>query len=378
MTSADHKDQMDHQKHAKLNRPAIGNYGRNEVALLGTPCGKIKQLAGKLVEALREEHWNVAFVDADHKAAETQQTGLLNFTDKISYRRFDYLSQPNNYQVKKYFNECDAIIVNGNHFKAAHQILIIDPKKPLDRKLERITHPLMVILTEGVEQIPEYLLHLTEGLPVFQWIEQRGPVQFLSSWVESRRPNIKGLVLAGGRSQRMQQDKGSLNYHGRSQRAHLFDQMTDRGITTWVSCRADQVKSLEDDLPLLPDSFIDLGPMGALLTAFRHDPDAAWLAVACDLPYLTVETLDYLIANRDASKQATAFQSPFDEFPEPLITIWEPKSYLTLFEFLSQGYSCPRKALINSNIALLNAPRPKDLSNINHPHEYQEAIKDLQ
>jgi molybdopterin-guanine dinucleotide biosynthesis protein A len=117
--------------------------------------------------------------------------------------------------------------------------------------------------------------------------------------------------------------------------------------------------------------------MGALLTALREDPDSAWLAIACDLPFLTVDTIQFLIKNRDTSKIATAFQSPYDEFPEPLITIWEPKSYDVLLKFLSQGYSCPRKVLINSDVCLLQAPDTKDLSNVNHPEEYQEALKSI-
>jgi len=40
-------------------------------------------------------------------------------------------------------------------------------------------------------------------------------------------------------------------------------------------------------------------------------------------------------------------------------------------------YSCPRKVLINSDVRLLQAPEPKDLSNVNNPEEYQEAVADL-
>ena len=73
--------------------------------------------------------------------------------------------------------------------------------------------------------------------------------------------------------------------------------------------------------------------------------------------------------HRQPGRAATAFQSPENEFPEPLITIWEPRSYGPLLRFLSLGYSCPRKTLINSDIELLRAPRPEELRNINTPDE---------
>jgi molybdopterin-guanine dinucleotide biosynthesis protein A len=85
-------------------------------------------------------------------------------------------------------------------------------------------------------------------------------------------------------------------------------------------------------------------------------------------------TLRNLVAWRNSSSVATAYHSPVTDFPEPLIAIWEPKSYPVLLSFLAQGYSCPRKVLINTDITLLNAPKPEALTNVNTPEEL-ERIK---
>jgi molybdopterin-guanine dinucleotide biosynthesis protein A len=87
--------------------------------------------------------------------------------------------------------------------------------------------------------------------------------------------------------------------------------------------------------------------------------------------------LQYLTDNRNPSSVATAYNSPQNEFPEPLITIWEPKSYPVLLSFLSQGYSCPRKVLINSDVTLLNAQNPDVLTNVNTPDELERIKKVL-
>ena len=365
-----------HQKHAKLTRPEIGNYARNEIAIMGTPCGNIKKLTKSLIESLNRLG-EIAFVDADHKAATLESSESLTFTDKISFRRFDYQGQFNSFQIRPHFNQCELVLVNGNHFRATAQILVIDPKKPLDRKLDRITNPILVIKKEDGVEIPAYLQEYISEVPLLSW--ENGPAieEFVEKWLLDRRPLIHGLVLAGGKSVRMKMDKGGLTYHGSTQRQHLYTQLKELGIDSYISCRPDQSNQVEDGLPLLTDTFQDLGPMGALLTAFRKNPDSAWLTVACDLPFLTTDTLQYLIDNRDPSKIATAFQSPHDEFPEPLITIWEPRSYSVLMHFLSQGYSCPRKVLINSDVHLLQAPNSGDLRNINHPEEYQDAVNKL-
>jgi molybdopterin-guanine dinucleotide biosynthesis protein A len=84
-------------------------------------------------------------------------------------------------------------------------------------------------------------------------------------------------------------------------------------------------------------------------------------------------TLAYLVDNRDPSAIATAFKSGFDDFPEPLITIWEPKSYPVLLAWLAQGYSCPRKVLINNDIKLLQAPDLDALTNVNTPEDLEKV-----
>ncbi len=76
---------------------------------------------------------------------------------------------------------------------------------------------------------------------------------------------------------------------------------------------------------------------------------------------------------------ATTFQSPFDGLPEPLITIWEPKSYEVLLSFLSNGYTCPRKVLIKSESAhILQPPDANALMNVNTPEDFKKAEQIIQ
>jgi len=49
-----------------------------------------------------------------------------------------------------------------------------------------------------------------------------------------------------------------------------------------------------------------------------------------------------------------------------------------LLQALSQGYSCPRKVLINSDVEMLQVPDAKELENVNDPLAYQTAKAALQ
>ncbi|MEM7368544.1 MAG: NTP transferase domain-containing protein [Bacteroidota bacterium] len=383
---------MAHQKHAKLSRPSLGQYARNEWAILGTPCGKIKQLAFELVNRMSADY-QIAYIDADHKSADQEaETGRdpssamthgagMELTDKITHARVEFAAMPNEHQQKAWFRSQDLVLINGNHFPGQQQIAIVNPKKPLDRKLHKLTDVGLILLSDGVGELPDFLkAHVKEmgNIPVLSAGDLDGIEAFLRQEMAERLPLIKGLVLAGGRSTRMRQDKGLLKYHGKAQRIYAYEMIEGLGLDAYMSCREDQLSELTDKFRTIPDQFLGLGPFGGILSAFREDPNAAWLVIACDLPFLSSRTLTHLLENRNSSRLATTYQSPHDQWPEPLITLWEPRAYPVLLEFLSRGYSCPRKVLINSEIELLQAPVDKELANVNHPEEYEAAMTSLQ
>ncbi|MEM8907316.1 MAG: NTP transferase domain-containing protein, partial [Bacteroidota bacterium] len=335
----------------------------------------------------------VSYVDANHQNADAEALagrladGIMDFgaqleyTDKISHHRINFQAQLDRYQYRNWFNEQDIVLVNGNHFIAQQQIVVIDPRKEksLQKKLNRLTDVQLILLEEGVNQLPDYLkTHLIEQqvgqIPVLELQDRKGIIQFLEQKMIDALAPITGLVLAGGKSQRMGRDKGRINYHGKEQRAYLFEQLDTLCKETYLSCRPEQAASMLLEFPVIADTFMGLGPFGALLSAFRQYPDRAWLVIACDLPLLDNATIQQLIAQRDPSKIATAFNSPINEFPEPLITIWEPKSYPILLQYLAQGYACPRKVLIHSNVKLVDAQNPQALMNVNKPEEYEQVM----
>lgn len=375
-----------HQKHAALARPAIGEFGRHELGILGAPCGVIKDLAARLLPLLTPR-WRVAYVDADHAAGDEggadailQAGATAELTDKIHFRRLDVRRGLDKFIQPQWLNEQNLVLVNGNHFRARQQVVIIDPRKPLDKKLDRLTDVQLILLSEGQTELPEVLQrHLPNPaeVPVLPLADTAAIAAWARQWLQQRQPPLRGLVLIGGRSQRMQQDKSRLRYHAREQQQHAAALLAPLCQDVFISCRPEQAAELPAGLQALPDQFLDLGPMSGLLTAFRHDPNAAWLVMACDLPFLTEQTLRHLVQHRHAGRVATAFQSPDNEFPEPLITIWEPRSYPVLLQFLGLGYSCPRKVLINADIELLPAPAPQELRNVNTPEERDAARQEL-
>ena len=123
---------------------------------------------------------------------------------------------------------------------------------------------------------------------------------------------------------------------------------------------------------LLPDKEEGVGPLEGLLSAFREAPECAWLAVAVDMPYLAEGTIQRLLANRDASRFATAFRNPETNRPEPVCAIYEPRILPVLKEAKDKGrYSL--MLLRDVPIRLLEPLGTDDLRNVNDPQEYRRA-----
>lgn len=186
---------------------------------------------------------------------------------------------------------------------------------------------------------------------------------------------LYGLVLAGGRSSRMQADKAALDYGRKPQLARAFELLAPRVQKAWVSVRADQRdEPLRARYPQVVDGALGGGPIAGIIAAQALHPDAAWLVLACDLPLLDGTTLDRLLAGRDAHRVATAFRSASDGLPEPLCAIYEPASCEAILRHVAAGQLCPRKFLVTHDVALLAAPHPHALDNANTPQD-AEALR---
>jgi molybdenum cofactor guanylyltransferase len=187
-------------------------------------------------------------------------------------------------------------------------------------------------------------------------------------------PPLYGLVLAGGRSTRMQRDKATLSYQGRTQLDRAMDLVKSGVEQAFVSVRADQRADPDRArYAQVVDAYEGLGPIAGIAAAQALKPGAAWLVLACDLPYLDSRTVAHLFAHRDPARIATAYRSSHDGLPEPLCAIYEPRAAPLILERITAGKSCPRKFLIQSDALLLDQPDPRALDNINTPEEYDAA-----
>lgn len=183
---------------------------------------------------------------------------------------------------------------------------------------------------------------------------------------------LYALLLTGGKSSRMGQDKSQLCYRGSTpewQRLlHLLTSLCDQ---SYLCHRVEQ----DYGVPAVIDA--GEGPLAAIHAAQLAHPGVRWLVVACDLPLLEIETLEYLIHHADETHFCTAFRNRVDGLPDPLCAIYEPSSATIIQHAIKNGTECPRKVLISHDCCLLELPHHHALDNANSPADALEIRSHL-
>ena len=190
----------------------------------------------------------------------------------------------------------------------------------------------------------------------------------------STRP-VYGLVLAGGESRRMGQDKALLVRDGQSQLEHIGALLAGSVDRVFVSVRREQQDETERSrFTQIVDRYDGIGPVAGVLSAMDEYPDVDWLVVACDLPNIDAPTFRYLLDNRSAEQPFTAFRSSHDGLPEPLCAVYQSGSEAIVRQFVNDNVVCPRKILIRSDTRLLEQPNPAALDNVNTPDDLEGSV----
>jgi molybdopterin-guanine dinucleotide biosynthesis protein A len=198
-------------------------------------------------------------------------------------------------------------------------------------------------------------------------------MKILPSGIQMQEQNIFGLVLTGGKSTRMGEDKAYIEYHGKPQVEYVFDVLSVHCNKVFTSVFPG--KAISERLNPLADQFEIKGPLNGILTALSHHPDNAWIIVAVDMPYVDERVIEQLIRERKPEMIATCFYNKAEKFPEPLLTLWEPKALPLLNKFVSTGKISPKEFLMENQVHLIIPKNKNVILNINSKEEYQDYKK---
>ena len=132
---------------------------------------------------------------------------------------------------------------------------------------------------------------------------------------------ISVFILCGGKSSRMQSEKGLVLFQGKPFIEHIIQAILPI---------SDQIKLITatkeyDYLPYqkIPDIILDKGPLGGIYTALTNSETEFNLILSCDIPLISTELLSELISKHNNEAEITVFAS--ESRLHPLIGIYSKK-----------------------------------------------------
>lgn len=185
-----------------------------------------------------------------------------------------------------------------------------------------------------------------------------------------QKPN--GLVLAGGNSLRMQQDKGNLMYHAKPQNAHIYDLLVPYCTSVFISRKSPK----NDTLPCIYDNamYQNIGPIAGLLSAFEAN-QSAWLVVAIDYPFFADLDIEKLLQEREKDCIATVYFNPETQFFEPFLGIYEADFFVILQAEVRAGNHSLQKILQKNPVKKVIPHNLKTIKSIDTFEEYLSIQK---
>ncbi|MEM6763836.1 MAG: molybdenum cofactor guanylyltransferase [Bacteroidota bacterium] len=190
---------------------------------------------------------------------------------------------------------------------------------------------------------------------------------------EGLSSSLAGLVLMGGKSKRMGQDKAFLPYKGKPLYELAYEKLATICEQVYLSVQEAQVPKLTSAYPYLVDTPTYEGPMGGLISTLTH-LRTSLMVLAVDVPLLPPSLLQQTCHERDSHQLATLWYNEEAVRWEPLVGIWEYEALATLTHFYEQGGRSFQLFLQAHEIKKLLISDTSAFKNVNEPSTYQELL----
>lgn len=193
----------------------------------------------------------------------------------------------------------------------------------------------------------------------------------------SAQPRVGAFVLAGGQSVRMGREKALLELGGMPmivRTARLVERVAGHVTVVGTPEKYEPLglRAIRDDWP-------GAGPLGGIATALRASGSTWNLIVACDLPYLKKEWLEFLI-ERAWKSSADAVLPMNDKGAEPLCAMYGKSCEAPIWLALDRGVRKVTDGLTHVRVEYVERDEWKAFDsdgllfkNMNSPGDYEEA-----
>ena len=176
---------------------------------------------------------------------------------------------------------------------------------------------------------------------------------------------VTGIILAGGQSSRMGQDKSSLLYKDKALIQWSVDVLKPLCNQLLISTNNNNLNYL--GFPIVSDEVKRIGPIGGLYSCLKKSNTRLNLIIACDTPYLSVNIYKTLLNNAKDGFSAVAVDDNGNS--EPLIACYQ-KDVSEVIGKMIMSKKYKLQDLLNSiNVNKIAFPDSSFSKNINQPED---------
>ncbi|MBA4372033.1 MAG: molybdopterin-guanine dinucleotide biosynthesis protein B [Thermodesulfovibrio sp.] len=250
----------------------------------------------------------------------------------------------------------DLIIVEG--YKSSELSRLWLAKDLADERSRNAGQGSSIIYRDDPEYLQQFLNHIDEELKRHC----------------AERSLMAGL-LVGGRSERMGRPKGLLEVRCRTLMEQVYETLSSISQRTLLLGAGELPSSLTlaDRLPDAPEV---KGPLAGMLSAFRWNPQSAWLVSSVDMPFMHQEAWKWVLSQRRPGAWAIMPRREGSETVEATGACYEPEIFDYIESLAQKGVFRLQK--IADHPKVIKPVIPKELEqawkNVNTPEEWEEAL----
>ena len=142
-----------------------------------------------------------------------------------------------------------------------------------------------------------------------------------------------GIILAGGKSSRMGEDKAFITCSGKALIEILIDKLSALFEDLLIVTNKPDLYQ-KYDIEARPDLLKDRGPLGGIYTGLRHSKTKHAFVAACDMPYLNQDLVRFISGRID---DHDVVMPEYKGWLEPLCAIYSTNCITPIEKQLSAG-----------------------------------------
>jgi len=183
------------------------------------------------------------------------------------------------------------------------------------------------------------------------------------------RAEAAAVILAGGASRRMGQDKSLLPVGGRPMIEHIARQLRRHFAEVIVSV-GDAAPYAFLQLPLVVDGAPERGPLMGIAAALAHSSRDLNFVTACDVPDVDLPLARRMLRAAAEGDYDAVVPRHGDGRMEPLHAVYQRRALRVVRDLLRAGEGRVGAVFARCRVKYIRLPAATELANLNTPADY--------